>query len=47
MMKKAYQNPTMTLVATEFADVLTSSVQHAAKGWGDTLNVSEFEDLNS
>ena len=47
MMKKAYQNPTMTLVATEFADVLTSSVQHAAKGGGDTLNVSVLEDSNS
>ena len=32
MMKKVYQNPAMTLVATEFSDVLTSSVQHAAKG---------------
>ncbi len=43
-MKKSYQNPAMTMVTMEFADVLTASVQHAAKGWGDTFNISEFED---
>ena len=48
MMKKVYQNPAMTLVTMECADVLTiSSVQHAAKGGGDTLNVSVLEDSNS
>lgn len=43
-MKKPYLNPTVTVWGFEATDIMTASVQHAKTGWGDTLNLTDFED---
>lgn len=43
-MKKIYQAPCAILLGVEHEDVLTASVQYQVSGWGNTLNVSDFED---